>query len=349
MRQLPLFKFGTRAKSTSFGIALCTMFIVASFSVVNGLEASMDRLSATFESDRYLITKPGESGMSFFDAGELEEMGDEVALGVVANVRILPYDESVTVFSVTDAYGVLPAPLNHSSDTVLKSGLKFSIGDITLVGESTLDLPLNGTYSSTIFPSDWLLTSVSVARTLTNQTTGYNYAVSGALDEASISMLEEDGFSVQSMVGIVEFLESGIGEIRADMVWVLLPSAFVIAVLAYSFIGAEVSDRRHEIGILKTLGAGRMRVLSYLLGDALVICAWGGILGIALGIVLSYAISTSASAVFTSVFVMRVDEALVIVALVMTVFAGVVGALVPAVRMTVSSPVADLKEVGPSS
>jgi len=349
MRQLPLLKFGTRAKSTSLGIALCTMFIVASFSIVNGLETSMDRLSATFESDYFLITKPGDAGMSYFEEDELSEVREQLALGVVTSVLILPYDELVTVFSVVDTYGILPAPIDHSTDVVLKSQLGYSLGDITLVGESTLNLTLNGTYSSTVFPSDWLLTSQNVTWALTTQAGTYNYAISESLDDAELASLEEMGFSAQSMVGIVEFLESGVDEIRSDMSWVLLPSAFVIAVLAYSFIGAEVSDRRHEIGILKTLGAGRFRVMSYLLGDALVISAWGGVLGIALGIVLSYAISTSASAVFTSVFVMRVDETLVVLAFIATVFAGVLGALLPAMKMTLSSPVEDLKEVGPST
>ncbi|OGS42996.1 MAG: hypothetical protein A3K76_01130 [Euryarchaeota archaeon RBG_13_57_23] len=348
MRQLPLFKFGSRAKSTSLGIALCTMFIVASFSVVNGLGSSMDNLSATFESDYSLITRPGDEGMSYFEELEIDEISDRLALGVVTSARILPYDEMVTVFSVADTYGILPAPIGQSTETVLKSKLDYSLGAITLVGTATLDLTLGGTYSSSLFPSDWLLASQNVTWALTTQVGRYNYAIAESLDDSGLDLLEERGFSVQPMVGIIDFLESGVGEIRSDMSWVLLPSAFVIAVLAYSFIGAEVSDRRHEIGILKTLGAGRLRVMSYLLGDALLISAWGGVLGISLGIVLSYAISTSASAVFTSVFVMRVDEWLVVIAFLATVAAGVLGALLPATRMTISSPVEDLKEVGRS-
>lgn len=349
MRRLPLFKFGSRAKSTSLGIALCTMFIVASFSVANGLGSSMDRLSATFESDYQLITKSGPEGIAFFGEQEIAEFRELLAVGVVTNVRILPYDESVMVFSVTDTYSVLPIPLGQSTDTVLKSGLGYSYGAITLVGVTTLELDLNGTYSSTIFPSDWLLTSQNVTWALTTETGRYNYAIAGLLDSSDVAMLVERGFSVQSMVGIIEFLESGVDEIRSDMLWVLLPSAFVIAVLAYSFVGAEVSDRRHEIGILKTLGAGRLRVLSYLLGDAVIISSWGGLLGVAFGVVLSYAISTFASTVFTSVFVMRVDEFLVAVAFLATVVAGVLGALLPASKMTISAPVEDLKEVGRST
>ena len=348
MRQLPLFKFGSRAKSTSLGIALCTMFIVASFSVANGLDFSMDKLSAAFESDYQLITKSGQQGMEYFDEEDLGELRESSAVGVVTNVRILPYNESVMVFSVTDTYSVLPISLDQSSDTVLKSGLSYSLGTITLVGESTLEIVLNGTYSSTIFPSDWLLTSRNVTWVLTTETGRYNFAIAEHLDAASVAALTDQGFTVQSMVGIIEFLDSGVDEIRSDMSWVLLPSAFVIAVLAYSFVGAEISDRRHEIGILKTLGAGRLRVLSYLLGDAVLVSCWGGLLGISFGIVLSYALSTFAATAFTSAFLMRVDELLVVAAFFVTLAAGVLGALLPAVMMTMSSPVEDLKEAGRS-
>ena len=347
MKQLLLFKFGARAKSTSWGIALCTMFIVSSFSIAGGLESSMERLTATFESEYFLITKSGTNGMNFFDESEVAQVGDDLAMGIATNAFILPYEESVTVFSVTDAHGVLPVALGPTNDTVLKSRLGYSLGEITLVGEAPLNLALSGTYSSTLFPSDWLLASLNITWRLTDQVGRFNYAIGKSLDDTDSALLEERGFSIQSMVGIIDFLRSGVDDIRADMSWVLLPSAFVIAVLAYSFIGSEIADRRHEIGILKTIGAGRSRILSYLLGDALLISAWGGLLGVALGTVLSYAISTSASMMFTSVFVMRADELLLVISFLATVGAGVLGAMLPAVRMMMSPPVEDLKETAP--
>lgn len=349
MRQLPLFKFGSRAKTTSWGIALCTMFIVASFSIANGLGTSMDKLSASFESDYYLISKPSSIGADYFEPGEVAGLEEKLAMGVVTSARIFPFDEMVMVFSIADPYQVLPVPIGQSVDTVLESKLGYPLGPIELVGVTSLNLTLGGLYSSSLFPSDWLLAPQNVTWVLTDQNGRYNFAIGGFLGSSEVNLLEERGFTVQAMVGIIDFLESGVDEIRSDMSWVLLPSAFVIAVLAYSFVGAEVSDRRHEIGILKTIGAGRLRILSYLLSDAFLISAWGGLLGIAFGILLSYAVSTAASSVFTSVFIMRADEALIIVAFLATLAAGILGALLPAFRMTMSSPVSDLKEVGPSS
>jgi hypothetical protein len=52
---------------------------------------------------------------------------------------------------------------------------------------------------------------------------------------------------------------------------------------------------------------------------------------------------------FTSVFVIKASESLLILSFIVTVGAGVAGALVPSLRMTLSSPVEDLKEVAPFS
>jgi ABC-type antimicrobial peptide transport system permease subunit len=64
---------------------------------------------------------------------------------------------------------------------------------------------------------------------------------------------------------------------------------------------------------------------------------------------LSYGVSTLASSMFTSVFVIKVSESLLLLSFIVTVGAGVAGALFPALKMTLSSPVEDLKEVAPFS
>ena len=145
-------------------------------------------------------------------------------------------------------------------------------------------------------------------------------------------------------VGIVEFLDSGMSEIETDANWVLLPSAFVISVLAYSFMSMEISDRAHDIGILKTVGAGRRSILYYLMINAVVVSTFAGLVGLALGIILSYGISTLASTMFTAVFIVRADEIVLAVAFLATLGAGIVGALLPSIRMTFTTPVHDLKE-----
>jgi len=252
----------------------------------------------------------------------------------------------LTAFSVTDEFGVLPDRFLATGRDCLAGPALNLLGDVTVVGEEAVNATVLGKYSSAMFPNDWLLCS----RTMMSELLGgaeppYNFAVAKKLDSADIEHLESAGFSVQPTVAIMGFLESSMDEIEDDAAWVLLPSAFVIAVLAYSFIGAETADRRHDIGIIKTLGAGRRRIFGYLLMNAFVISAYGGVFGVALGVVLSYALSTAASAVVSSVFVIETSEMLLVSAFLVTLAAGVVGAVLPALRMTLTSPVQDLRVV----
>jgi ABC-type antimicrobial peptide transport system permease subunit len=340
MRSLPLFRFNSRARSTSWGIALCTMFIVASFSVVSGLRTSMDKLANNFESDLFLVTDG-----DMFSPDDLSSIIDQSALGAYTLAVAQPPGMSVTVFAVSDPNHVLPEVLAMDGNDVRVGSSLSLAGNITLHSIADVDSVVVGKYSSSIFPSNWILGSQSLLNSLANRSgDAYNFAVAKNLTKEELRTLEGKGFVVQPFVGIIQFLDSGVNEIQADATWVLVPSSVFVALLAYSYIGSEISDRRHEIGILKTIGAGRKKVLSYVLSGAALICGWGAALGLALGIVLSYGLATAASSLFTSVFVIHLQESLLGMSYLVTLAAGVVGALVPALRMAMTRPVDDLKE-----
>lgn len=304
----------------------------------------MDTLKNNFSESTYLATKVGSSGPEFFDEISVHEFTQESSLGILAEAVLEPYGADVTVFALSQSTNSLPENLEVLGNHALR-GVSFPYdGNASLQGPATVDISVNGVYQSTIFPSDWLLCSVETIQTLTGHAGMFNFIIIKDITANQRDSLDGLGFSVQPMIGMVGFLDSGVREIESDAFWVLIPSTFVIAVLAYAFIGSEAIDKRHDIGIMKTIGAGRWHVLSYLLMSALAISAWGGLVGVALGIVMSYGVSTVASSMFTSVFVVKASEPLLILSFASTVGASLVGALGPAVKMTLTSPVDDLKE-----
>jgi len=348
MRSLLLFRFGPKARSTSWSIALCTMFIVASFAVADGLSASTENLAENFSSEYSIVTKKGSSGPQGFDPDELPQ-SCSCAFGMFVQASVLETQTSVVVFAISDPESVLREAFSAPESSVLAGQGQSYPGNLTLVAETTVEVSVSGRFSSTMFPSSWLLGGEGLLRQLSGLDDGFNFAIARQLSEGDLTALSAQGFESQPLIGIVEFLESGIDEIRADAMWVLLPSAFVIAVLAYSFIGSETSDRRHDIGIIKTVGAGRRRVLISLMLNAFLISAWGGLLGLALGVVVSYGTSTLASSLFSSVFIIKASELLLAYSFIVTVGAAAAGALLPALRMTLTKPVDDLKEAVSSS
>lgn len=325
---------------------MCTMFIVASFSIASGLGVSMDAVSDSFTSEYSVVSFPGDSGLDFFQPSSLGSAEARSARCVVT-VASVGHDQ-VVVFAVQDPYGVLDEVLSASGSDV-KAGVDVPLsGPVTLVGETSQEVTVVSRFSSSMFPSTWVLGSQELLLALAGSDEGaINLAISKDLTSGEKADLESSGFSVQPMVSIVTFLGSSVHEIESDAYWILVPSSFVIAVLAYSFIGAEVADRRHDIGVIKAMGAGRRRVFGYLLGESVVICAYGGVLGLALGVVMSYAVSTVASHMFASVFTVEIEELLLLTAFLVTVAAGVLGSVAPTVRMTLTSPAQDLQEAVP--
>lgn len=341
-----MFKFTSRARTTSWMIALCTMFVVASFSVVAGLQRSMDLLMENFEEEYFILTKPGDTSPLFFEGEEVTSVVADAALGVFAFAKAEPADVSLTAFTISGGGSVLGESYEVvGNDTLAGTSLDLD-GYFTLTAARSQPAAVVGEFSSSVFPSDWLLCSDELMTSITGAAnTERNFAIIRTPTEEQADSLERLGFVLQPMVSVLDFLEAGVGEIRTDALWVLAPSSFVIAVLAYSFLGAEMADKRREIGILKMIGASRRRILGYSIGNALLITAYGAALGLALGIVLSYAVATMASHMFASVFVVDIRESVLALAYLATIAAGLAGTILPAVRSTYSSPVNDLREV----
>ena len=346
MRFLPLFKYTSRAQSTSWMIALCTMFIVASFSVIAGLQTSVDALTGNFEEEHFLVTRPDGVDPGLFDRLSVDACCGEAAFGLYAVVAAQPADEDITAFSFDDEHGLVAERYAVDANEALVGTQLDLSGAVSLqMGDSSEIVVVSGSYTSSVFPSNWLLCNHEVMASLTSAgASQYNFAIVDSLTAEEAALLKDDGFVIQPMVAILGFLESGAEDVQSAAMWVLLPSSFVVAVLVYSFIGSEIADRRREIGILKTIGASRKRLVSYLMADAFLVTAWGAALGIALGIILSYGISSLASHMFTSVFLIEMDERLLLLAYGITILSGVAGTVIPAVTSTHTPPVADLKE-----
>ncbi|UCE80482.1 MAG: FtsX-like permease family protein [Methanobacteriota archaeon] len=323
------------------------MFVVASFSIVSGLQTSMESLAGNFEEEYLLVTHQGVNGPTMFDRTEVDSVVDAAAFGLFTFARVEPADTSLTAFCLVDEGAVMGESLVIDGNETL-AGTALDISGYQMIeAAQNKSILVSGEFSSSIVSSSWLLCSHDLMMSLTSaEDSDFNFAVVKAPSSEQIEMLQDDGFSVQPMLSILGFLESGTQGIRSAAMWVLIPSSFVVAVLVYSFLGSETADRRREIGILKAMGASKKRILAYLFIDTFLITAWGAALGLALGIILSYGIATMSAHMFTSVFVIEIEEWLLLLAYGMTLIAGIAGTIIPSVRSTRASPASDLQEVG---
>ena len=103
-----------------------------------------------------------------------------------------------------------------------------------------------------------------------------------------------DDFTVRNMVAIMETADQTTSMITALLGVVASLSLLVGGIGIMNIMLVSVTERTREIGIRKALGARYHNILLQFLIEAVVISVVGGLLGIALGIGASYAVSTIA-------------------------------------------------------
>ncbi|MBR0372548.1 ABC transporter permease [Candidatus Saccharibacteria bacterium] len=99
----------------------------------------------------------------------------------------------------------------------------------------------------------------------------------------------------------------------------------------------SVSERNHEIGIRKAVGASSRNILMQFLFEALILSILGGILGLILGYVLAFIIST------ITPFAPHISLGIILVTFLTTLVVGIIFGIYPALKAASKNPIDSLK------
>ena len=145
------------------------------------------------------------------------------------------------------------------------------------------------------------LLGISYVQTINVQATGTD-AINQAQEDITtllrmrhkLPLMTPDDFKVQNMVAVMATADATTGMITLLLGVVAALSLLVGGIGIMNIMLVSVTERTREIGIRKALGAGYYNILLQFLIEAVVISVAGGFLGIVLGILSSYGISTLA-------------------------------------------------------
>jgi len=332
MLPLELFRYGARMKVLTFAIGICVAFIVGSFAFANGLNSTVQEITGKFESEGALVYSGENLSSSMIDESALVIGKAHISVGIVdATLN----GSSYVFFAVKDPGNLIGQDLEPAPGEML-AGKDVPIkGNHTLTSaEGSVALFANHTYSSSLFPTYWHLVRwedlLKLRPSLGNRT---SFMIFTSIDRALESSLRAQGLTLQPMTGIFSYFNAGANQVTNDLWLIIVPSSFIVAMLVYSAIAMETKDRAREIAILKTMGANNGQIARIFMFQAFMLSLLGAAVGIVIGIIISYAISTSSSVVIeNSLFFLKVTEYSMLVALVCTLVAGLLGAIWPIYR-----------------
>ena len=332
MIALDLFRFNSRLKALTFAIGICVAFIIGSFAFTNGLSTTVTNISDKFIGEGLVAYSGQDLTESLIDVGEVQTTAAYAKVGIcTADVN----GSARTLFAVDDPRNVIggdyapPQGQMYSGEIDPVSGTFY-----VTTGPGAATLTANVTYSSSVFPAYWDAISWEDLIQLRPDMDGHaSFLLFGSADNDLQSSLRSEGLTVQEMTGILAFFSAGTNEVANDLWLIVIPSSCIVALLVYSAISMETSDRARDIAILKSMGANNKQIGGIFLFQAFMLAVIGAFLGIVIGIIVSYAISTSSSVVISnSLFYLRVTESSMLIAFASTVVAGIIGSLFPIIR-----------------
>jgi ABC-type lipoprotein release transport system permease subunit len=353
----------------SIGIGISA--IIALGTLANGLEAGYNSMMAGSKAD-LVLSQPNAFDISFSvvdeDVGDTLENMPEVAsssgmLQGLVQSEDLPY---FFVYGYPKDSFILDRFQIVDGISLYSSELQTMKGTPILLGSAAAEM-LNKT------PGDSIRLMDSVYRIVGIYETGETLEDRGALldlpDAQSLVgmqrqvslfyiQLKDPSLSerFQSRVDRLwsDLSLSGTDDFASKQLMITVLHAYVIGIAGLAIvIGGvgmmngqlmSVMERTHEIGVLRALGWSRLRVMSLILGESILVGIIGGLVGMLLGWLSLYGISNSAT--LLSGIEDHISATLLLQAFTVVLPLGIIGGLYPAWRASQLEPVEALRYEG---
>lgn len=163
-------------------------------------------------------------------------------------------------------------------------------------------------------------------------------------DQHDISDPDMDDFAVISMQEAGEMIETIFGGLTLLLLALVAISLLVGGVGVMNIMYISVSERTFEIGLRKAIGAKKTDILWQFLWEALIITFWGGIVGIAVGLITTFLISYAAVSQGFTDWQFIVPISAYVVGMVFAVGTGLLFGIYPAKKAANMDPIVALRK-----
>jgi len=147
-----------------------------------------------------------------------------------------------------------------------------------------------------------------------------------------------DSFELSRSESIAESINETSNSLKIGGLFIGFLTLLGASIGLMNIMMVSVTERTREIGVRKALGATKRRIREQFLIEAVVICQFGGLIGIALGLLVGNAVASLLGAES-----LAVPWAWIIAALVVCVLVGVISGFYPAYRASQLDPIESLR------
>ncbi|MBQ3356978.1 MAG: ABC transporter permease [Oscillospiraceae bacterium] len=182
--------------------------------------------------------------------------------------------------------------------------------------------------------------SVAVRASSTDDMTNAGKAVADYLNENQIAQqASQNGMSYRSndLLKRAQQLQELSSSTNNQLIWIAAISLLVGGIGVMNIMLVSVTERTHEIGLRKAIGAKRRRILTQFLTEAAVLTGIGGVLGVLAGIGMSKLISKFMDTPSA------ISVPAIAAATVFSILIGLIFGLVPAVKASKLNPIEALR------
>lgn len=153
---------------------------------------------------------------------------------------------------------------------------------------------------------------------------------------------ENDDFSVRDLADAIKILTSITDTLRIFLGLMAGISLIVGGIGIMNIMLVTVSERTREIGLRKAIGATRKKIRNQFLRESIVLTSAGGVLGILLGVLVSYIIAVGARlAGYDWAFI--ISPMAIILAVTVSVATGIIFGIYPALKAAKLDPIVALR------
>lgn len=296
-------RINRRTRWTAWAIAFACMVLVGSLSLVDGLSAGVDSVTARFTSGPTVYLRGSDLLGSSIDAGALSAIPSDYAIVRVhtGTLGVGGVSLPVVVASLTNVHEgneTVPFPAD-SQGLAIDRGLRAqlaadgaalgSAANLSLFGLAPQSFPVSPAPASrpSLFPDTWVWVRPELLIALSPVQGGPVQAVltPAPLDPGLVGRL---GLAPLAAVGAIGFTQASIAEAQTTLLALAAFLGVVIGLLVYNAMGLEVHRRAEEIRTLRSLGASPRTVAAVYESQALVLALLGAGLGSALGVVAAH-------------------------------------------------------------